>query len=90
MEDSLKMWREVLQVPRTRCFIRAEGSKGGRNKEQLQIKDHPHVAKNQLFPSKKTKWSLSVIFSKGQVVLKNHPIYQTYIATHSKQNLNPA
>lgn len=41
------MKRDVLQELHTRCLITAEKSKGGRSKEPLQIRDHPHAGQNQ-------------------------------------------
>lgn len=45
------MWRDVLQALHIRCLITAERSKGGRNKEPLQMQDHPHVGQNQKYAS---------------------------------------
>lgn len=62
------MWKNVLQEPHTRCLITTK-SKGGRNKEPLQMRDQPHVDQNQTYVSER----LSVAFNKGQLTSTSKP-----------------
>lgn len=71
--EFFEMWRDVLQEQYTRCLITAEKIKGGRNKEPLHMRDHPHAGQNPTYTSQ----GLSVDSNQGQLtwlVLQNHLI----------------